>query len=184
MMSESKTKLYHTRPTEEPFKYLTGDLSGQGLRVVVDKSTHELVVRYGYGAEEGTLTVLVNPKGVEVTGASARPGTRMLDLDASSSDPMRQAAESTIPPAEKARRYRHKLVDLLEKAEAALRPGAGKAEMAALADEAHTVRTQLDAEERYEARRHAAASRGGAIGVPRGEVNQHFSPKQEGPNDE
>jgi hypothetical protein len=73
----------------------------------------------------------------------------------------------TIPPAEKARRYRHKLVDLLEKVEAALRPGAGKAELAALADEAHTVRTQLDVEERCEARPQAAASHGGAIGAPR-----------------
>ena len=84
-----------------------------------------------------------------------------------SSDPMQQAGESTIPAAEKARRYRHKLVDLLEKAEAALRPGAGKAELAALADEAHTVRTQLDVEERYEARLQASASHGGAMGAPR-----------------
>jgi hypothetical protein len=64
-----------------------------------------------------------------------------------------EAVTPAIPAAEKARRYRHKLVDLLEKAEAALRPGAGKGELAALADEAHTVRTQLDVEERYEARR-------------------------------
>lgn len=102
------------------------------------------------------------------TALSPRPGTRMLDLDASSSDPIRQAAESTIPAAEKARRYRHKLVDLLGKAEAALRPGAGRAELAALADEAHTVRTQLDVEERCEARRQAVAPNSGAIGAPQG----------------
>ena len=63
-----------------------------------------------------------------------------------------EAVTPTIPAAEKARRYRHKLVDLLEKAEAALRPGSGRGELAALADEAHTVRTQLDVEERYAAR--------------------------------
>jgi hypothetical protein len=91
-MPQSKTKLKHTCPTEEPFDCMTGDLSGQGFLVVVDKRTHELVVRYG--AEEGTLTVLVNPKGARVQGASPRPGTRMLDLDASPSDPLRQAAES------------------------------------------------------------------------------------------
>ena len=86
----------------------------------------------------------------------------LLDLP-----PAQSSAMSTIPAAEKARRYRHKLVDLLEKAEAIVRPGAGKAELAALADEAHTVRTQLDVEERCEALRQSATSPSGAIGAPR-----------------
>jgi hypothetical protein len=114
--------------------------------------------------DEGAPAEAVTP---HAEGPSPRPGTRMLDLPASPADPLRQAAESTIPAAEKARRYRHKLVDLLEKAEAVFRPGTGKGELAALADEAHTVRTQLDAEERWEARLQAVGSPSGAIGAPR-----------------
>lgn len=91
-MPKSKTRLMHTRPTERPFYCITGDLSGEGFLVVVDESTHDVVVREG--AEAGTLSVIVNPKGVEVKGVSTRPGTRMLDLDASSSDPPKQARES------------------------------------------------------------------------------------------
>ena len=89
---KSKTRLMHTCPTERPFYCITGDLSGEGFLVIIDESTHELVVREG--AEAGTISVIVNPKGVQVRGVSTRPGTRMLDLDASSSDPMKQAAES------------------------------------------------------------------------------------------
>lgn len=155
----------HTCPTERPFYCITGDLSGEGFLVIVDEGTHELEAREG--DEAGTVCVVVNPKGVRVEGVSPRPGARPLDISAPSADPMRQAAESIIPAAEKARRYRHKLVDLLGKAEAALRPGAGRPELAALADEAHTVRTQLDVEERYEALSRASASRSGAIGAPR-----------------
>lgn len=88
----SKTRLMHTRPTERPFYCITGDLTGEGFMVVVDKGTHDLVVQEG--AEAGTVSVIVNPKGVEAKGVSVRPGTRMLDLDASSSDPMKQAGES------------------------------------------------------------------------------------------
>jgi hypothetical protein len=91
-MPQSKTRLVHTYPAERPFYCITGDLSGEGLLVVVDESTHDVVVREG--AEAGTKSVIVNPKGVEVKGVSTRPGTRMLDLDASSSDPLRQAGES------------------------------------------------------------------------------------------
>ena len=91
-MPQSRTRLMHTSPAERPFYCITGDLSGEGLLVIIDESTHELVVREG--AEAGTKSVIVNPKGGQVKGVSARPGTRMLDLDASSSDPMRQAAES------------------------------------------------------------------------------------------
>lgn len=89
----SKTKLYHTCPTEEPFKCMTGDLSDQGFLVVVDKRTHELLIPKEQETDE-TLTVLVNPKGAQVQGVSPRPGTRMLDLQPPSSDPMKQAAES------------------------------------------------------------------------------------------
>jgi hypothetical protein len=91
-MPKSKTRLQHTCPTESPFDCTEGDMTGEGFLVVVDKSTHELVVRDG--AEEGTTTVVVNPIGVAVKGVSPRPGTRLLDLDASSSDPTRQAGES------------------------------------------------------------------------------------------
>jgi hypothetical protein len=92
-MPKSKTRLMHTCPTERPFYCITGDLTGEGFLVVVDESTHELVVREG--AEAGTISVIVNPKGVQVQGVSPRPGTRMLDLHPSSADPMQQAAEST-----------------------------------------------------------------------------------------
>jgi hypothetical protein len=91
-MPQSKTRLMHTCPTERPFYCITGDLSGEGFLVVVDKSTHDLVVQEG--AEAGTVSVIVNPKGVQVKSVSARPGTRMLDLSSPSSDPMWQAAES------------------------------------------------------------------------------------------
>jgi hypothetical protein len=91
-MPNSKTRLMHTRLTERPFYCITGDLSGEGFLVIIDESTHELVIREG--AEAGTQTVIVNPKGVQVKAVSTRPGTRMLDLDASSSDPMKQAGES------------------------------------------------------------------------------------------
>lgn len=56
----------HTRPTERPFYCITGDLTGEGLLVVVDESTHELVVREG--AEAGTKSVIVNPKGAQAKG--------------------------------------------------------------------------------------------------------------------
>jgi hypothetical protein len=91
-MPQSKTRLMHTCPTERPFYCITGDLTGEGFLVIIDESTHELAVREG--AEAGTVSVIVNPKGARVQGVSTRPGTRMLDLDASSSDPMRQAGES------------------------------------------------------------------------------------------
>ena len=91
-MANSKTRLMHTRPTERPFYCITGDLSGEGLLVVVDKATHELVVQEG--AESGTVSVIVNPKGARVRGVSVRLGTRMLDLDAPASGPMQQAADS------------------------------------------------------------------------------------------
>ena len=121
-MPQSKTRLMHTCPTERPFYCITGDLSGEGFMVVIDKSTHELLVQEG--AEAGTLSVIVNPIGVRVQVVSVRPGTRLLDLQPSSSDPRRQAEQSI---------------------------------------------------ERL---------RGGSIGAPRGEVNQHFSPTEEGQNDE
>lgn len=91
-MPNSKTRLMHTRPTERPFYCITGDLTGEGFLVIVDKGTHELVVQEG--AEAGTVSVIVNPKGVQVQGVSPRPGPRMLDLPPSSSDPMQQAGES------------------------------------------------------------------------------------------
>ena len=91
-MPQSKTRLMHTCPTERPFYCITGDLSGEGFMVIVDQSTHDLVVQEG--AEAGTVSVIVNPKGARVRGVSVRPGTHMLDLDASASDPMQQAAES------------------------------------------------------------------------------------------
>ena len=92
MMPKSKTRLMHTTPTERPFYCITGDLSGEGLLVIVDKSTHELLVQEG--AEAGTFSVIVNPKGAQVQGVSVRPGTRMLDLQPPPSDPMRQAEQS------------------------------------------------------------------------------------------
>lgn len=88
----SKTRLMHTRPTERPFYCITGDLTGEGFMVVVDKGTHDLVVQEG--AEAGTVSVIVNPKGAPAQGVSPRPGTRMLEITPSSSDPMRQAGES------------------------------------------------------------------------------------------
>ena len=65
-MPQSKTRLMHTCPTEVPFDCMPGDFSDQGFLVVVDKRTHELVVREG--AEAGTISVIVNPKGVQVQG--------------------------------------------------------------------------------------------------------------------
>lgn len=91
-MPKSRTRLMHTCPTERPFYCITGDLTGEGFLVVVDRSTHELVVEEG--AEAGTVSVIVNPVGVRVKGVGVRPGTRMLDLSASSSDPLKQAGES------------------------------------------------------------------------------------------
>lgn len=91
-MPNSKTRLMHTCPTERPFYCITGDLTGEGFLVIVDKGTHELLV--AEGAEAGTVSVIVNPIGVRVKGVSPRPGTRMLDIPASSSDPMKQAGES------------------------------------------------------------------------------------------
>jgi hypothetical protein len=91
-MPQSKTRLMHTCPTERPFYCIMGDLTGEGFLVVIDESTHDVVVREG--AEAGTVSVIVNPKGVEVNGVSTHPSTRMLDLRPSSSDPMRLAAES------------------------------------------------------------------------------------------
>ncbi|HEX8352877.1 MAG TPA: hypothetical protein VF611_08260 [Pyrinomonadaceae bacterium] len=82
----------HTRPTERPFYCITGDLSGEGFVVVVDEGTHDVAVREG--AEAGTLSVIVNPKGVQAQGVSTRPGTRMLDLRPSPADPVKQAGES------------------------------------------------------------------------------------------
>lgn len=93
---KSKTRLMHTYPTERPFYCITGDLSGEGFVVVVDESTHDLDVCEG--AEAGTLSVIVNPKVVEVKGGSTRPGTRMLDISPSSADSMKQAAESIERP--------------------------------------------------------------------------------------
>lgn len=90
-MPESRTKLYHTCPTERPFDCITGDLTGEGFLVVVDTRTHELIVEE---QTDETVTLAVNPIGVRVKRPKPRPGTRMLDLDASSSDPMRQAGES------------------------------------------------------------------------------------------
>lgn len=89
---KTKTRLMHTSPSERPFYCITGDLTGEGFLVVVDRSTHELFVQEG--AEAGTLSVVVNPRGARVQGVSVRPGTRMLDLPPSSADPMKQAAES------------------------------------------------------------------------------------------
>jgi hypothetical protein len=91
-MPKSKTRLMHTRPTERPFYCITGDLSGEGLLVVVDESTHELAVREG--AEAGTVSVIVNPKGVQVQGVSTRPGTRMLEIQPAPGGPFKQAEES------------------------------------------------------------------------------------------
>lgn len=91
-MPQSKTRLMHTCPTERPFYCITGDLSGEGFLVVIDESTHELLVQEG--AEAGTVSLIVNPKGARVQGVSVRPGTRLLDLQPPSADPMRQAGES------------------------------------------------------------------------------------------
>ncbi|HEX8502811.1 MAG TPA: hypothetical protein VF659_19665 [Pyrinomonadaceae bacterium] len=91
-MPQSKTRLMHTRPTERPFYCITGDLSGEGFLVIVDESTHDVVVREG--AEAGTKSVIVNPKGAQARGVSTRPGTRMLDLQPSAADPAGLAAES------------------------------------------------------------------------------------------
>ncbi len=55
---------------------------------------------------------------------------------------------TTIPDAEKARRYRRKLGDLLEKVELYLKEP-GRARFEALEEEAHTVRTQLDVEKKF-----------------------------------
>jgi flagellar hook protein FlgE len=56
----------HTCPTERPFYCITGELAGEGFLVVVDESTHELVVQEG--VEAGAKSVIVNPKGVQVQG--------------------------------------------------------------------------------------------------------------------
>jgi hypothetical protein len=63
-MPQSKTRLMHTRPTERPFYCITGDLSGEGFLVVIDERTHDLVIQEG--AEAGTKSVIVNPKGAQV----------------------------------------------------------------------------------------------------------------------
>jgi hypothetical protein len=91
-MSNSKTKLYHTCPTKGPFPCITGDLTGEGFLVIVDQRTHELVIQQGATGE--TVTVAVSPRGAPMPEVSPRPGTRMLDLPPSSSDPMQQAGES------------------------------------------------------------------------------------------
>ena len=57
----SKTRLMHTCPTEEPFDCTEGDLSDQGFLVVVDKRTHELLIPQERETDQ-TLTVLVNPR--------------------------------------------------------------------------------------------------------------------------
>lgn len=72
-MPESKTRLKHTCPTEEPFDCTEGDLSDQGFLVIVDKRTHELLIPQERETDE-TLTVLVNPRvalTVERSDASA-----------------------------------------------------------------------------------------------------------------
>ena len=94
-MPKSRTRLMHTCPTERPFYCITGDLSGEGLLVTVDRSTHELVIREG--AEAGTTAVIVNPIGVRVKGVSGRPGAGLPD-DASSSDRTEQAEDSAERP--------------------------------------------------------------------------------------
>lgn len=95
-MPQSKTKLFHVYPDvpgEPPFECSTGDMTGQGLEVVIDKRTHELEVLRD-GETEEAVTVVVRPRGVQAQGPLPRPGTRMLDLDASSSDPTKQAGDS------------------------------------------------------------------------------------------
>lgn len=95
---KSKTKLQHTGPTEAPSDFITGDLMGEGLLVVVDRRTHELQVRDG--AEEQTVTVIVNPKGEGAaapppdSGRVTPPGTWARFFPRVSSDPLRQAGES------------------------------------------------------------------------------------------
>ena len=100
MAEGSKTKLYHTYAGEPPFECSTGDMTGDGLEIVVDKRTHELVIPEGRETEEA-VTVIVSPKGepAAVTpppaeSVSPRPGTRMLDLPPAPGDPVRQAGES------------------------------------------------------------------------------------------
>jgi hypothetical protein len=81
----------HTCPTERPFYCITGDLSGEGLLVVVDTRTHALVVEQG---DDETVMVRVNPQGVEVKGPTVRPGTRMLEIPPPAADPLKLAGES------------------------------------------------------------------------------------------
>jgi hypothetical protein len=72
-MAESKTRLKHTCPTEEPFDCITGDLSGEGFLIIIDRRTHELVVEPDAGDE---MTVRVNPKGVAVADESSLASLR------------------------------------------------------------------------------------------------------------
>lgn len=60
-MSNSKTRLYHTYADEPPFECSTGGMEGDGLEVVIDKSTHELVIPRERETEE-TVTVIVRPR--------------------------------------------------------------------------------------------------------------------------
>lgn len=96
-MSGSKTRLMHTRPTERPFYCITGDFSGEGFLVIVDARTHDLVVEQG---DDGTVTVRVNPKGVEVKGPTVRPGTRMLEIPPPAADPEAEAGDIPASPPE------------------------------------------------------------------------------------
>lgn len=66
-MSNSKTRLQHTYRTDEPFDCMTGDLSDQGLLIVIDKRTHELVIPKEQETEE-TVTVIVRPRGIPQAG--------------------------------------------------------------------------------------------------------------------
>jgi hypothetical protein len=61
-MSNSKTKLYHTYADEPPFECSTGDMTDDGLEIILDKRTHELLIPKERETEE-TVTVIVRPKG-------------------------------------------------------------------------------------------------------------------------
>lgn len=91
-MSNSKTKLYHTYSDEPPFECSTGDMTGDGFEIVLDKRTHELVIPKERETEDA-VTVIVRPKGgpalveepseVVTAGADVLKGGVAIDIPAS-----------------------------------------------------------------------------------------------------
>jgi hypothetical protein len=61
MPDESKTKLFHTYPDEPLFECSTGDMTGEGFEITMDKSTHEFEIPRDRETEDA-VTIIVRPK--------------------------------------------------------------------------------------------------------------------------